>query len=111
MDWTGWPARDLKHHPSTATALSLFCNAGWMLSDLDLIRDASAAPVQLEAEQVWLTEPRASVNLARPWPAQGRSDEAHAQPAPIHRWFMEGLDRSELNAAHELLKALAMVSG
>jgi predicted ATPase/class 3 adenylate cyclase len=53
-----------------------------------------------------LLELRAAVSLSRLWQAEGREREAREFLAPIHAWFSEGRETSDLRAAAALLVEL-----
>jgi class 3 adenylate cyclase/predicted ATPase len=52
-------------------------------------------------------ELRAATSLARLWQQQGRGGEARNLLEPIHRWFEEGSDTTDLSRARELLMGLS----
>lgn len=52
-------------------------------------------------------ELRVATSLSRLWQRQGRQDEAKELLAPVYRWFTEGFDTRDLQAARELLEGLA----
>ena len=51
-------------------------------------------------------ELRAAVSLARVWAEDGERKKAHAVLAPVHGWFTEGLNGSDLQEARTLLATL-----
>ena len=59
------------------------------LQALDIARQQSA--------KAW--ELRAAVSLARVWAEDGERKRAHALLAPVHDWFTEGLNGSDLQEA------------
>jgi class 3 adenylate cyclase/predicted ATPase len=52
-------------------------------------------------------ELKIATSVSRLWQGQGRQDEAKELLAPVYRWFTEGFDTRDLQAARELLEALA----
>jgi class 3 adenylate cyclase/predicted ATPase len=52
-------------------------------------------------------ELRAATSLARLWGERGRRAEAHELLAPVHGWFTEGFDTTDLKDAATLLSELA----
>jgi predicted ATPase len=52
-------------------------------------------------------ELRAATSLARLWAGQGERQKAHDLLAPIHGWFTEGFDTTDLKDAKALLDELA----
>jgi adenylate cyclase len=52
-------------------------------------------------------ELRAATSLARVWQRGGRTAEAASMLGEIYHWFVEGLDRPDLQAARTLLDELA----
>jgi tetratricopeptide (TPR) repeat protein len=64
---------------------------------LDVARNQSAKSWEL----------RAATSLARLWQRQGKRQEAYDLLAPIHGWFTEGFDTSDLKDAKALLDELA----
>jgi len=67
----------------------------------------NAAILAARRRQAKSFELRASVDLARLWQQQGRSDEAREILSDIYGWFREGFDEPDLIRARELLEALA----
>ena len=57
-------------------------------------------------QQAKSLELRAAMSLSRLWQQQGKRTEAHALLAPIHGWFTEGFDTTDLQEAKALLDAL-----
>lgn len=57
--------------------------------------------------QILSLELRATVDLARLWQQQGRSEDARRVLGDIYDWFSEGFDEPDLIRARELLEALA----
>jgi predicted ATPase/class 3 adenylate cyclase len=56
-------------------------------------------------------ELRAATSLAQLWHAEGKRAEAYSLLEPVYRWFVEGFDTADLQAAKALLDALADLSG
>jgi predicted ATPase len=52
-------------------------------------------------------ELRATLDLARQWNDQGKSDAARELLAPVYGWFTEGFDTLDLKEAKALLDSLA----
>jgi predicted ATPase len=50
---------------------------------------------------------KVATSLSRLWQGQGREDEAKEILESVYRWFTEGFDTSDLQAARKLLEALA----
>jgi DNA-binding winged helix-turn-helix (wHTH) protein/tetratricopeptide (TPR) repeat protein len=112
-------------------AMALAVNTGDRCAEPDLHRvrgelllrrpldGAAAACQRLEAERCFRTairlarrrsaralELRAATCLARLWQERGESARARRLLAPLCRWFTEGADTADLNAARQLLTAL-----
>jgi class 3 adenylate cyclase/predicted ATPase len=58
-------------------------------------------------QQAKSLELRAAVNLSRLWQHQGVQSEAHELLAPLHGWFTEGFDTTDLQDAKALLDDLS----
>jgi predicted ATPase len=56
-------------------------------------------------------ELRAATSLAKQWHAEGKPAEAYSLLEPVYRWFAEGFDTADLQAAKALLDALGDLSG
>jgi predicted ATPase len=57
-----------------------------------------------QGARMW--ELRAATSLARLWRDQGRRAEARDLLTPIHSWFTEGFETTDLKDAKALLEAL-----
>src|SRR5205823_746780 len=58
-------------------------------------------------QQAKSLELRAAVSLSRLWQRQGKRDKAHELLAPVHGWFTEGFDTTDLQEARALLEQLS----
>ncbi len=58
------------------------------------------------AQQARALELRATMSLARWWHTQGRSDQARQRLTAVYRWFTEGGETPDLQAARLLLEHL-----
>jgi class 3 adenylate cyclase/tetratricopeptide (TPR) repeat protein len=83
---------------------------GWMLS---LKGDVEGAERNFRSSLDWarrqqarMWELRTSINLARLWQSQGKSEEAYELLAPVYHWFTEGFDTKDLQDAKSLLAEL-----
>jgi predicted ATPase/class 3 adenylate cyclase len=89
----------------------------YRLRGILLLRHSMAPPAEAE---VWLRralevarrqrarslELRAATSLARLWHERGKRAEAYDLVAPVHAWFAEGFDTSDLQEARTLLALL-----
>ena len=69
-------------------------------------RDLKQALTVAKAQEARLWELRAASDLARLWAERGERYRALELLAPVHGWFTEGLDTSDLRNAKELLEGL-----
>jgi predicted ATPase len=51
-------------------------------------------------------ELRAAISLSRLWQRHGRRDKARDLLAPVHHWFTEGFETTDLQAANAMLEQL-----
>jgi predicted ATPase len=57
-------------------------------------------------QQVRSLELRATMNLARLWQSQGKTQQAHKKLSKVYNWFTEGFDTKDLQEAKALLEEL-----
>jgi len=69
---------------------------GWFKQAIEIARKQSAKSLEL----------RAATSLGRLWHDQGKQAEARDLLAPVHGWFTEGFDTSDLKDAKALLDSL-----
>jgi predicted ATPase len=69
-------------------------------------RELHSAIEVARAQQAKSWELRAALSLARLWSKQGKHGEARRLLAPVHAWFTEGFDTSDLKEAKTLLDTL-----
>jgi predicted ATPase len=57
-------------------------------------------------QQVRSLELRATMNLARLWQSQGKTQQAHKKLSKVYHWFTEGFETKDLQEAKALLEEL-----